>query len=37
MSLAAAVKHFAPYIIQVKPKSYALTDSKPWVQAFEKL
>ena len=37
LSIAAAVKHFAPYIIQAKPKSYVLTDSKPCVQAFEKL
>ena len=37
LSIAAAVKHFAPYIIQAKRKSYVLTDSKPCVQAFEKL
>ena len=37
LSNSAAVKHFAPYIIQAKPKSYVLTDSKPCVQAFEKL
>ena len=37
LSIAAAVKHFAPYIIQSKSKSYVLTDSKPCVQAFDKL
>ena len=37
LSIAAAVKHFAPYIIQSKFKTYVLTDSKPCVQAFDKL
>ncbi|XP_068706826.1 uncharacterized protein [Montipora foliosa] len=37
LSIAAAVKHFAPYIIQSKSKTYELTDSKPCVQAFDKL
>ena len=37
LSIAAAVKHFAPYIIQSKSKSYVLTDSNPSVQAFDKL
>ena len=37
LSIAAAVKHFAPNIIQTISKSYVLTDSKPCVQAFEKL
>ena len=37
LSIAAAVKHFAPYIIQATSKSCVLTDSKPCVQAFEKL
>ncbi|XP_068752665.1 uncharacterized protein [Montipora capricornis] len=37
LSIAAAVKHFAPYIIQSKSKTYVLTDSKPCVQAFDKL
>ena len=37
LSIAAAAKHFAPYIIQPKSKTYVLTDSKPCVQAFDKL
>ena len=37
LSIAAAVKHFAPYIIQSKSNSCVLTDSKPCVQAFDKL
>ena len=37
LSIAAAVKHFAPCIIQSKSKTYVLTDSKPCVQAFDKL
>ena len=37
LSIAAAVKHFAPYLIQSKSKTYVLTDSKPCVQAFDKL
>ena len=37
LSIAATVKHFAPYIIQAKSKPYVLTDSKPCVQTFEKL
>lgn len=37
LSIAAAVKHFAPYIIQSALKACVLTDSKPCVQAFEKL
>ncbi|KAJ8396457.1 hypothetical protein AAFF_G00017630 [Aldrovandia affinis] len=37
LSIAAAVKHFAPYIIQSSQKTCVLTDSKPCVQAFEKL
>ena len=37
LSIAAAVKHFAPYIIQSKFKTHVLTDSKPCVQAFDKL
>ena len=36
-SIGAAVKHFAPYIIQAEFKSCVLTDSKPCVQSFEKL
>ena len=37
LSIAAAVKHFAPYIIQSSQRTWVLTDSKPCVQAFEKL
>ena len=37
LSIAAAVKHFTPYIIQSKSKTYVLTDSKRCVQAFDKL
>ena len=37
LSIAAAVKHFSPYIIQSSQKACLLTDSKPCVQAFEKL
>lgn len=37
LSIAAAVKHFAPYITQSSQKACVLTDSKPCVQAFEKL
>ncbi|KAJ8388922.1 hypothetical protein AAFF_G00126780 [Aldrovandia affinis] len=37
LSIAAAVKHFAPYIIQSSQRTCVLTDSKPCIQAFEKL
>ena len=37
LSMAVASKHFSPYIIQSKLKVCILTDSKPCVQAFEKL
>ncbi len=37
LSIASAIKHFAPYIIQSKFQTCALTDSKPCVQSFEKL
>ena len=37
LSIAAAVKHFSPYIVQSDHKPMALTDRKPCVQAFEKL
>lgn len=37
LAIAAAVKHFAPYIIQSSNKACVLTDSKPCVQAYEKL
>ena len=37
LSIAASTKHFSPYIIQSHHKACILTDSKPCVQAFEKL
>ena len=36
-SIASAIKHFAPYIIQSKFRTCVLADSKPCVQSFEKL
>ncbi|PFX16773.1 hypothetical protein AWC38_SpisGene18921 [Stylophora pistillata] len=37
LSIAAAVKHFSSYITQSRNRAHALTDSKPCVQAVEKL
>ena len=37
LSISAAVKHFSPYIIQSRHTACVLTDSKPCVQAVEKL
>ena len=37
LAIAIAVKHFSPYIVQSKHKPCILTDSKPCVQAYEKL
>ena len=37
LSIATAIKHFSPYIIQSSKQCCILTDSKPCVQAFEKL
>ncbi|KAK3103372.1 hypothetical protein FSP39_018802 [Pinctada imbricata] len=37
LSIAASIKHFSPYIIQASSNAAVLTDSKPCVQAFEKL
>ena len=37
LSIAAAVKHFSPFIIQSQQPTTVLTDSKPCVQAIEKL
>ena len=37
LSIAAATKHFSPYIIQSGLRTCILTDSKPCVQAYEKL
>ena len=37
LSIGAAVKHFAPYIIQSAHTTRILTDSRPCVQAYDKL
>jgi len=37
LSIATAIKHFSPYIIHSNHYTCVLTDSKPCVQAFEKL
>ncbi|CAG2236610.1 unnamed protein product [Mytilus edulis] len=37
LSIAASIKHFSPYIIPSLSTACVLTDSKPCVQAFEKL
>ena len=37
LAIAAATKHFSPFIIQSKHNACILTDSKPCVQAYEKL
>lgn len=37
LAIATSIKHFSPYIVQSNKKTCALTDSKPCVQAFEKL
>ncbi|XP_068703830.1 uncharacterized protein [Montipora foliosa] len=37
LSIAASVKHFSPFIIQSQHPTTALTDSKPCVQAIDKL
>ena len=37
LSIAAAVKHFSPFIIQSKHRACVLTDSQPCVQALNKL
>ena len=37
LSISAAVKHFSPYIVQSDVNTCVLTDSKPCVQAFEKM
>ena len=37
LSIAVATKHFSPYLIQSAHCACILTDSKPCVQAFEKL
>ena len=37
LCISSAIKHFSPYIIQSTKQACVLTDSKPCVQAFEKL
>ena len=37
LAIASATKHFSPFIIQSRHKTCILTDSKPCVQAYEKL
>lgn len=37
LAIAAAIKHYSPFIIQSKLSTCVLTDSKPCVQAYEKL
>lgn len=37
LSIAVAIEHLHPYIVQSIHKACILTDSKPCVQAFEKL
>ena len=37
LAIGAAIRHFAPYIIQSPHTTEVLTDSRPCVQAYEKL
>ena len=37
LCIAASIKHFSPFIVQSVHRACVLTDSKPCVQAFEKL
>ena len=37
LAIATSIKHFAPYLIQSEERGIVLTDSKPCVQAVEKL
>ena len=37
LSIAAAVKHFSPFIVQSQQPTTVLTESKPCIQAIEKL
>ena len=37
LAIAVSVRHFSPFIIESRCKTRVLTDSKPCVQAFEKL
>ena len=37
LAIAVATKHFSPYLIQSQHKAYIFTDSKPCIQAYEKL
>ena len=37
LAITVAIRHFSPYIVQSLETTYILTDSKPCVQAYEKL
>ena len=37
LSIGSAIRHFAPYIMQSKMRTQVLTDSRPCVQAYNKL
>ena len=37
LSIAVAIRHFSPYIVQTNHKASVLTDNKPCIQAYEKL
>ena len=37
LAIATAVKHFSPYLVQSTSKACVLSDSKPCVQAYQKL
>ena len=37
LSIASSIKHFSPYLVQSDKTGFILTDSKPCVEAFEKL
>ena len=37
LGIGAAIKHFSPYIVQSTHRAHVLTDSKPCVQAFQRL
>ena len=37
LCIAASIRHFSPYLIQSVPVGCLLTDSKPCVEAFQKL
>ena len=37
LSIAASIQHFSPYVVQSNHRTCILTDSKPCVQAYERL